>query len=101
MKGSAAAIKAGERTCKGKTPLEVAEEFAGESKLSAEQSKMVAKLPEFEKTSSQSTDFVAGQLGALVYEATLSEPIATYGYQGCVYSLARRLERRLAPHKGS
>ena len=97
VKNSGKAIKAGEHSCKGKTPLEVKEEFIGESKLLPEQEKMVAKLAHYE-ASSQSADFVAGQLAALVYEGTVSnKALANYGYRGCVYSLARGLEQKLAP----
>jgi hypothetical protein len=97
VKGSAKAVKAGERACKGKTPLEVREEFIGESKLLEEQAKMVAELPKFERALARSSSFVAGQLGALVYERTLDPRIAHFGYEGCVYSLAKAAERKLAP----
>jgi len=100
-KGSAKAARAGERACAGKTPLQVREEFAAKAKLSAEQEKTVAQLPAFEKSSTKSADYVAGQVGALVYESTLSAKAASPGYQGCVYSLARGLERKLASSKGS
>jgi hypothetical protein len=97
VKGSGKAIKAGERACKGKTPLEVREEFIEESDLLEDQAKMVAELEKFEGASNQTSSFVAGQLGALVYERSLPEGIARYGYQGCVYSLAQVLEGQLAP----
>ena len=100
MKGSAKAIKAGEKACKGKMPLEVKEEFSGESDLLEDQAKMVAELPEYEKRSAQDSSFVAGQLAALVYERSLPEDeFALYGYQGCVYSLAKVLEKRIASAK--
>jgi hypothetical protein len=94
VKGSAAAIKRGERTCKGKTPLQIREAFIEDSELSADQEKIVAELPKYEKN--QGPSFAAGQLGALVYQMSLPESDASYGYQGCVYQLARRLERELA-----
>jgi hypothetical protein len=97
VKGSGKAIEAGERACKGKTPLEVREAYVEESDLLADQAKMVGELEKYEGTSKQTASFVAGQLGALVYERTLPEGIARYGYQGCVYSLARGLEHSLAP----
>jgi hypothetical protein len=98
VKGSAKAIKKGEKACKGKTSLEVREEFIGESELLDDQAKMVAELPKFEKTAAKNSSFVAGQLGALVYEGTLPKnAIAGYGYQGCVYQLAKGVEKRLAP----
>ncbi len=73
VKGSAQAIEAGERACKGKTPLQVKQRFIDGSDLLDEQA-------------------------ALVYESSLPEDeLAGYGYQGCIYSLAKGLEKRLAP----
>jgi hypothetical protein len=98
VKGSGQAIEKGEKACKGKTPLEVREEFIGESDLLEDQEKMVEEMGKFEKRSSQDASFVAGQLAALVYEGTLpADELAQFGYQGCVYSLAKVLERQLAP----
>jgi hypothetical protein len=98
-KRSAAAIKAGEMACKGRTPAQVKEEFyaAAKPKLAPEQTKMIARIASFESHSPTDASFTAGQLAADVYEATLPEALGGYGYQGCVYSLARGLERRLAP----
>jgi len=98
-RSSAKAIRAGERACKGKTPLQVREEFIADSDLGDDQAKVVAQLRKYEKD--PSANFVAGQLGALVYEGSLPEKIARYGYQGCVYSLAQVLKRRLAPDRGA
>jgi hypothetical protein len=97
VKQSAKAIRAGERACRGKTPLEVREEFIEESDLLGPQAELVAELPKLERSAARNGAFVTGQLGALVYEKTLDERIARYGYQGCVYSLARVIEERLAP----
>lgn len=98
-RGSAAAIKAGERACAHKTPLEVKEELyaAARPHLSPEQAKMIGGIDHYERTAPHDQSFVAGQLAADVYEATLAAPVAQFGYQGCVYSLARGLEGRLAP----
>ena len=93
VKVSAKAIKAGERECKGKTPLEVREEFIGESELNEDQEEVVNELERYEKHPSPS--YPAGQLGALVYEKTLPEATASYGFQGCVYSLSLRVKREL------
>jgi hypothetical protein len=101
--GSAKAIRAGERACKGKTPLEVKQSFYaaatenGSLVPNSEEGKMIAELPKFEAQSAKSSSFVAGQLAADVYEATLPEAEAGAGYQGCVYALALRLKRELAP----
>ena len=100
VKGSGKAIKKGEATCKGKSPLEVKEQFIGESHLLAEQKKMVDQLPHYESEAGKNTSFVAGQLAALVYESSLGDKkLATYGFQGCIYSLATGLERENAPKK--
>jgi hypothetical protein len=97
--GSAEAIVAGRKACKGKTPVEVRDEFIGEAKASGNlnpgQEKMIAQLDGYEAHSATSPDFVAGQLAAGVYEATLPESVRIAGYQGCVYELARQLEKEL------
>ena len=94
VKASAKVIKTGERKCKDKTPLEVREEFIGESELNEEQEEAVNELERYEKHPSPS--YPAGQLGALVYEKTLPEATASYGFQGCVYSLSLRVKHELA-----
>lgn len=96
---SGAAIRAGISACKGKSPTQVKEQFDGAArpKLSSEQAKMIDRIASFESHSSTDSSFTAGQLAADVYQATLPEGIAQYGYQGCVYALARRLEQKLAP----
>jgi hypothetical protein len=100
VKGSAKALKRGEKTCSGKTPLQIREQFIGESDLTPDQAKTVERLPRYER--SPSPNFVAGQLGALVYEGTLPEDeLATYGFQGCIYALSLRLKRELAKGGGN
>lgn len=102
-KAAAAAIRAGERACKGKTPIEVKKEFWAEATENgtlvpnSPEGKMIAQLPKYEAQSAKSSAFVAGQLAADVYQATLPEAEAQFGYQGCVYSLALGLKHRLAP----
>jgi hypothetical protein len=101
IKGSGKAIKKGEEACKGKTPLEVREEFIAESDLLEPQAEVVEELPKYEKTVAENASFAAGQLGALVYERSLPEDeLAQFGYQGCVYSLAKVVEQKLAPGGG-
>jgi hypothetical protein len=100
---SAKAIRAGERACKGKTPIEVKQKFYADATEdgtlvpNSPEGKMIGEIPHFETQSSKSSAFVAGQLAADVYEASLPEAEAAAGYQGCVYSLALRLKRELAP----
>jgi hypothetical protein len=61
---------------------------------------MVKQLPHFEAEAGKNTSFVAGQLAALVYEGAQSnKKLATYGFQGCIYSLATGLEHENAPKK--
>ncbi len=97
VKGSGAAIEAGEEACRGKTPLAIKEEFlaAAEGSLSPQQLRMIALIDRLERVSPANPSFAAGQLAAGVYEATLPEAIGRYGYQGCVYALVRALEGRL------
>jgi hypothetical protein len=97
VKQSAAVISAGERACRGKTPLEVKEEFIDESDLLPSQAERVAELAELEASTPPNGSFVTGQLGALVYERTLPERVAHFGYEGCVYSLSLVVKRQLAP----
>jgi hypothetical protein len=95
------AIEAGRKACRGKTPLQVREEFIESAQgLSKDQEKMIAELPKFESQANTSPDFAAGQLAAGVYEATLPESQAVAGYQGCVYELALQLRRELAKKQG-
>jgi hypothetical protein len=103
VKGSAGAIEAGEAACKGKTPRQAREAFYSEAteegtlEPNSEEGKMIARLPAYEKNAHEDPSFVAGQLAADTYQATLPEEIAQFGYQGCAYALARGLERELAP----
>jgi hypothetical protein len=99
VKGSAKAIKMGEASCKGKTPLEVREEFIADSELTDDQEESVSELEKFEKN--PSAGFPAGQVAALVYQMSLpGEILPSYGFQGCAYQLSLRLKRELAPEKG-
>jgi hypothetical protein len=98
--GARKAIDAGRKACRGKTPTQVRDEFMAEAKasglLNPGQIKMISELDHFEKQAANSPDFVAGQLAAGVYEATLPEELRIAGYQGCVYELARQLEKEIA-----
>ena len=96
VRGSGKAIRKGIRVCRGKTPLQIREEFIAESDLTPDQAETVEELPRYE-ASPPTANFVAGQLGALVYEGTLPEDeVATYGFQGCIYGLSLKLKRELA-----
>ena len=98
LPGAAAAIDAGRQACRGKTPLQVRDQFIDAAELSGEQAKMVAELPKIEKRP-PTINFIAGQLAAGVYEATLPEKKRMAGYQGCVYELALQVRRELAKNK--
>ena len=100
LPGSAAAIEAGRKACKGQTPLQVREEFIGSAQgLGEDQEKMIEELPKFEDQP-PTTNFVAGQLAAGIYETTLPEKQMIAGYQGCVYELALQLRRELSKKQG-
>jgi hypothetical protein len=98
--GAKKAIEAGRRACKGKTPEQVRDEFMSEAEasglLNAGQKTMIANIAHYEKQAATSADFVAGQLAAGVYEATLPEELRIAGYQGCVYELAQQLLKEIA-----
>ena len=102
--GTKAAIEAGRKACKGKTPVEVRDEYSAAAEsgagLNEGQQEMLAELDRFEKQSGNSPNFAAGQLAAGVYEATLPEAEGNAGYRGCVYELALQLRRELAKKKG-
>jgi hypothetical protein len=91
---SAKAIQAGEEACRGLTPEEVKERFFSEAEpnLDPDQIAVVEELPRYEEEASQDPSFVAGQIAATIYGATLGEAESGYGFQGCVYVLARGLE---------
>lgn len=90
-------IAAGRDACNDKTPLEIREEFypQAEGALDSAQKEMIAKLPSFEDKAFRDYSFAAGQLAALVYEKSLAAAQGPYGFQGCVYELARGLEGEL------
>jgi len=93
--GAAEAIRRGERACAGKTPSGVRLRFEASATLDPDQRELVAKITSFERIASRDTGFQAEQLAGFVYEQTLPARVARYGYQGCVYSLARVLKHRL------
>ncbi len=96
MKGSAKAIEAGERACKGKTPGQVKAQFlaAARANLSAEQLRAIERIADYEAHGAKDPSFAAGQLGAVVYAASRPAAANQFAYQGCVYALARELEGR-------
>ncbi len=101
-KHSAAAIKAGERACQGKSPTAVKDIYypiavkKGKLEAKGEEAKMIARIRTYENDAPKDASFTAGQLGADAYEATLPGAVGQYGYEGCVYVLARRLEGEMA-----
>lgn len=90
------AVEAGEAACAGKTPTAVKEEFYAEAEgnLDPEQAKMIGQIGKFEAKGAADQSFVAGQLAADTYAATLAEESAHEGFEGCVYALAQGLERQ-------
>jgi hypothetical protein len=106
VKGAAAAIKAGERACAGKTPAQVTEKYLpialeqGGLKAGTEEAKMIAETGRYQKNIETEASFTSGQLAAGAYQATLPPRLQKAGYQGCIYSLARALEKELYPAAG-
>lgn len=102
VRGSARAIAAGRAACAGRTPVEVERRYyplaVSEGRLDADsaQAKMISEIERYAKNVARDPSFVAGQLAAGAYQATLPPRLATFGYAGCAYALARELERRLA-----
>ena len=96
-----AGSKPGKAACRGKTPAAVKKKFYAEAEeyLEPQQAEMIGQLAKFEAREKTDESFIAGQLAADVYAATLEAEEAPAGYQGCIYSLARSLEQRLAPKK--
>jgi hypothetical protein len=105
IKGSGAAIEAGKVACAGMTPLEVKEKYfliavqSGKLDPTSAEGKAIASIRKYAKNVTKDSSFPTGQLAADAYKATLPLRIASYGAQGCVYVLARRLEHQLAPKK--
>jgi hypothetical protein len=91
------AIEAGEAACQGKTPVEVREEFypQAEAQFDQAQKTMIAQLESYERKADRDLSYAAGQLGAAVYEKSLTEEERSGGFQGCVFVLARGLVGRL------
>jgi hypothetical protein len=90
LKGSAQAIKAGERACKGKTPSQVKAQYfsAARSNLAPAQIKTVERIGAYEAREAKDPSFAAGQLAAVVYAASQPLALNQFAYQGCVYALA-------------
>ncbi len=105
VRGSAHAIAAGRAACAGMTPVEVERRYypvavrMGRLDPSSGQGAMIGEIEKYARNAPRDTSFVAGQLAADAYQATLPPRIATFGYGGCVFALARQLERQLAPEK--
>jgi hypothetical protein len=103
--GAAAAIRAGERACAGKTPVQVKEAFyhaaleGGRLDPESSQAEMIEKIDQFEAHVTTEASFTAGQLAADAYGATLPVALAASGFQGCIYALAKQLERRVSGNK--
>ncbi len=105
VEGSARAIAAGRVACAGKTPVEVEREYfpiavqKGTLDPSSDQARMIAEVEKYQSNAARDPSFSAGQLAAGAYQATLPARIAAFGYSGCIYQLARQLEKQLAPER--
>lgn len=91
-------IAAGEEACRGMTPAEVKARFYAQAQanLDPDQRRLIEELPKYEEEAQRDPSFVAGQIAATVYAATLPETQHDYGFQGCVYELARGLSQELS-----
>jgi hypothetical protein len=100
-RGERAALRAGQRACRGKTPLQIRNEYldqatsSGSLDLDSPQGELVSDLANFRFEPNEGPSFATGQLAAGIYEATLREATANAGFQGCVYELARVQVRRM------
>jgi hypothetical protein len=56
---------------------------------------MIAEINRYAKHVKAESSFTAGQLAADAYQATLPKRLRKVGYQGCIYSLAKQLEKGL------
>ena len=95
---SATVIRAGEKACRGKSPLEVKEEFYVEasSQLLPAQKQMIAEIGHWAKQSKRDEGFTAGQLAADVYQAPCLKQSTGSGTRAASYSLAQGLKHELA-----
>jgi hypothetical protein len=102
VRGSEAEVRAGERACDGKTPLEVKETYfpvaveSGRIDPESPRGRTIEEIERFEEHVTEEPSFPAGQLAATAYRETRPPRLATYGARGCVYALAKTLERRLS-----
>jgi hypothetical protein len=100
--GSAKSIADGRRACAGRTPVEVERRYypvaveRGTLDPGSDRAKMIAEIGRYAENVARDPSFTAGQLAAGAYQATLPPRIASFGYAGCAYALARRLEKQLA-----
>lgn len=100
--GSAKAIAAGRKACAARTAVEVERRYfpiavrRGGLDPGSPRGKMIAEVGTYAEHAAEDPSFVAGQLAAGAYKATLPPSIASFGYAGCAYSLARQLEKEVA-----
>jgi hypothetical protein len=101
VSGSDAEVRAGERACSGKTPQEVKETYfpiaveRGRLDPESPEGRTIEEIESFEQRVEVEPSFPAGQLAAAAYRETRPRRLATYGARGCIYALAKALERRL------
>jgi hypothetical protein len=102
VKGSEAAIEAGERACAGKTPLEVKETYfqiaveRGRIDPESPEGRTIEEIERFEARVTEEPSFAAGQLATAAYRETRPARLANFAGRGCIYALAKALERRVS-----
>jgi hypothetical protein len=95
------AISQGQEACAGKTPSQVKAAYLNQAKpkLEPDQLKLVSELARYEAEAKDEASFIAGQIAATVYAATLPEAQHDYGFEGCVYALSRVLAGEISKER--
>lgn len=102
VSGSRAAVRAGERACAGKTPVEVKETYfpiaveRGRIEPGSPEADTIEEIDSFESRVTEEPSFAAGQLATTAYRETKPRRLASFYGRGCIYALAKELERRVS-----
>jgi hypothetical protein len=102
VRGAVAAVRSGERDCAGKTPTEVKETYfpvaveMGRLDPDSPEGRTIEEIGRFESNVTEEPSFPAGQLATASYRETKPRRLAAFYGRGCVYALAKALERRVS-----
>jgi hypothetical protein len=106
VKGAAAAVRAGARACANKAPVEVKEAYfpiaveRGRIDPDGPEGRTIEEIERFERNVTEEPSFAAGQLATAAYRETKPRRLANFYGRGCVYALAKALERRVSGPAG-